>query len=45
MNINPVLVAIFGEVTLVAFVLFMAFYTTRKTSKKSSQISHRISRK
>lgn len=33
MNIDPVLLAIIGEIIIVVFVLAMAFYTTRKTHK------------
>lgn len=35
MNIDPVSVAIIGEILLVAFVSAYAIYDTRKSSKKS----------
>lgn len=34
-NIDPVYVLLIGETIVIGFIIFMALYTTRKTSKRS----------
>lgn len=34
-TMDPIFVAVIGEILLVSFVIFMAFYTTRNLNKKS----------